>query len=403
MFAKKRKNRSSRTKSNRLSCENLEGRRLFAVISGLSLGGIDAAEVTPDNSGPSAVVSTPLQQNVDTSKQTNTEQTNTGMSVILRGNGMLRIGGTNDPNIKDSVNVSSLPDGRIRLGLYTFTKQGRLIAQDEFFYNSANVTELVFFGYAGDDTFSNSTNLPVEAYGGDGRDHLIGGGNDDVLHGGNGDDIIYGGYGDDTIRGGRHKDRLSGGMGNDNIDGGTSEDRIFGDYGNDTLRGGRHDDYIRGGHGHDLIFGGDDDDTIWGDRGNDLIYGNAGDDRIFGDHRGVGLTNAFGGHDVIYGGSGKDVLWGHGGHDRMYGGSGKDVLHGGDGSDYMNGGSNGDTLYGNAGWDVLDGGKDKARDRLSGGAGRDTVIIHKYIFSSGLADIIEYHARERVETRWHWR
>jgi hypothetical protein len=111
----------------------------------------------------------------------------------------------------------------------------------------------------------------------------------------------------------------------------------------DRLHGKDGDDVIRGLGGSDVVLGG---------RGNDVIYLGPGDDSIqSGDHR------EGDGDDVIYGGSGDDLL---------QGGKGADVMYGGDGSD-----------------DVLEA-RDRQRDKLYCGEGKDRYYAEKidYVDSS---------------------
>jgi hypothetical protein len=88
---------------------------------------------------------------------------------------------------------------------------------------------------------------------------------------------------------------------------------------------------------------------------------------------------AHGGNDVVYGRGASDVVDGGPGRDRLLGGAGADRLFGGRGADRIAGGTGADVLVGGSGQDVLAGGagrdalrsRDGARDRVSGGSGRD--------------------------------
>lgn len=121
------------------------------------------------------------------------------------------------------------------------------------------------WGGAGADTFDFSR-LPEgqRAFGGRGRDEIIGGRGDDRLHGGASRDEIRGGDGDDRIDGGGAGDRLFGDNGDDELFGGQGNDLLKGGWGFDTLIGGLGDDKLRGGpmadvflfaagHGSDVI------------------------------------------------------------------------------------------------------------------------------------------------------
>ena len=112
---------------------------------------------------------------------------------------------------------------------------------------------------------------------------------------------------------------------------------------NDRLHGKDGDDEIRALGGRDVFLGG---------VGNDAIYMGPGDDSIqAGDHR------EGDGDDVIYGGSGDDLL---------QAGKGADVMYGGDGSD-----------------DIFKA-RDRQRDKLYCGEGKDRYYAEKidYVDSS---------------------
>ena len=106
------------------------------------------------------------------------------------------------------------------------------------------VDKIVFHGNGGDDTLINNTSIPVDAYGGAGKDTLTGGGAGDYLNGGGEDDILNGGSG---------KDSLWGGIGNDSLRGNDGLDYLYGEAGNDTLSGGNdnYGDVLIGGTGRD--------------------------------------------------------------------------------------------------------------------------------------------------------
>jgi Ca2+-binding RTX toxin-like protein len=117
--------------------------------------------------------------------------------------------------------------------------------------------------------------------------------------------------------------------------------------------------------------------------------GKYGDDTLFVDAISISTPiSAYGGYgdDLLQGGSGKDHLFGQGGNDRLSGfagddlldgGAGNDSLFGGDGKDSLYGGAGYDQLFGQAGNDYLNGGYDHFADRMEGGAGADTFVVHK--------------------------
>ncbi|MCO6044445.1 hypothetical protein NG895_11070 [Aeoliella sp. ICT_H6.2] len=290
---------------------------------------------------------------------------------------------------------------------------------------SNEVTEIVFRGYAGGDTFVNQTDRPAlvdagigddfvvggagndQLYGSGGSDRLIGGDGDDLIDGGDGGDQIYAGEGNDIAYGGDGDDRIEGGAGDDVIYGGAGDDSLLGelgndvvrgqggnDYvygndGNDTLTGGDGNDWLRGGDGSDWLGGGTEDDNLYGEDGNDfadggdgddrveggggddVIYGGAGDDSLLGE-LGNDVVRGQGGHDYVYGNQGNDTLSGGAGDDRLFGGEGDDWLRGGDGDDYLYGEEGADLAEGESGKDRIEGGI--GDDLIYGGAGDDSLL-----------------------------
>lgn len=155
--------------------------------------------------------------------------------------------------------------------------------------------DLVFKGFDGNDSFTNSTALRTFAYGGNGNDTLIGGTNQDVLYGEAGDDYLDGAVGSDSLFGGDGNDLLYGGT---NVDA-NHENYLDGGNGNDHLAGGDGADRLIGGPGADSLWGHKGDDTLEGGTGKDMLFGGAGNDRLDG---GVGD----GEFDYLVGGSGQD-------------------------------------------------------------------------------------------------
>ncbi|MFZ5446620.1 MAG: C2 family cysteine protease [Myxococcota bacterium] len=137
----------------------------------------------------------------------------------------------------------------------------------------ALITKIVFTGGDGDDTFTNATDLPCTANGGDGND---------TLQGGTGDDFLVGGYGQDTLRGD---------LGDDTLWGSGGSDLLFGDDGEDVLFGHGGADQLNGGSGRDTLNGGSGNDTLSGDSGQDL------------------LVSVGGGTDTLTGGYQWDNFW----------------------------------------------------------------------------------------------
>ncbi len=231
-----------------------------------------------------------------------------------------------------------------------------------------NVSEIIFNGYAGDDSFANNTHYDSQAHGGAG---------DDVLMGGSGSDILNGNRGDDELRGNEGTDQLDGGRGSDALYGGKNDDVLYGDDGHDNLRGGAGNDRLYGGDSADHLAGGSGDDRLYGQSGSDTLEGDSGDDYIVG---GTGNNIMSGGTDadVIVGGDDVDTISGGSGDDIIDGGEGADAIEGGAGNDFINGGDGNDTIHGNGGDDEIEGGAgadnlygDDGQDELRGNGGDD--------------------------------
>ena len=162
-------------------------------------------------------------------------------------------------------------------------------------------------------------------------------------------------------------------------------DRYGEDIENVDLRGVRGNHVVVGSRFANRIQGSNGNDTFIGGEGADVFTGGAGVDVVFYSYRPVqprsvhltfdGRPNDGGPRDdtigtdieIMVGSAFGDVLVGSGGHDGMYGDAGNDSLTGGRGSDYLDGG---------AGNDVINA-RDGRRDKISCGAGRDTVRADK--------------------------
>ncbi len=110
-------------------------------------------------------------------------------------------------------------------------------------------------------------------------------------------------------------------------------------------------------------------DRILGSRGNDVICGLGGNDVVIGGG-GRDLIDGANGADRLTGGAGGDLLLGLRGNDRLAGGAGRDGIGGGAGRDILRGGKGADRLSGRKGPDRLYA-RDRTRDRVAGGPGRD--------------------------------
>lgn len=117
----------------------------------------------------------------------------------------------------------------------------------------------VIFGNGGDDRIKLTPTQDVRAFGGAGRDVILGRAADDFISGGGGQDKLAGRAGRDEIFGGRGKDLLRGGAGDDWLYGDDIgfppmkgfDDRIFGGRGDDNIVGGGGTDVLTGGAGAD--------------------------------------------------------------------------------------------------------------------------------------------------------
>ena len=123
---------------------------------------------------------------------------------------------------------------------------------------------------------------------------------------------------------------------------------------------------LTGTRKRDRITGSRDGDRILGGAGNDRLWGGAGPDCVFGQ----------GGNDLLSGGSGDDVLEGGAGADRLTGGPGRNQLRGGAGRDVLRGGPEADRLDAGTGNDTVVS-KDRARDRVVCGKGRDVALVDR--------------------------
>ena len=154
--------------------------------------------------------------------------------------------------------------------------------------------------------------------------------------GGEVQEIIIGDNTSEVISGTAEDDEIQAGGGNDEIAGQSGDDLIDGEQGNDSIQGEAGFDVIKGGPGRDMLDGGSGDDVVLGEGWRDELIGGSGDDIMTG-----GQDN-----DTLRGGSGDEELFGDAGDDFLAGESGDDTLYGGAGSDTLNGGSDGDLLVG---------------------------------------------------------
>jgi len=265
---------------------------------------------------------------------------------------------------------------------------------------------------------------PLQVYGSDGADTVVGLAGGDLLSGAGGADLLRGGAGDDTLQGGAGGDTLAGGDGSDriyadatdHIDGGAGYDQVYLTQASGAVEawfdqaapaGGLRIDGVEAVIVNDAgsrLHGGAAAETFIGGAGRDVFEGAGGGDIL------AGLT----GDDELHGGAGDDILDGGVGTDLLDGGAGFDLADystaggsvvvdlritgvqqtalgpdtlvsiegviGGNYNDTLTGAASDDTLMGSGGDDLLDGGAGSdfllgglGADRLLGGAGADTL------------------------------
>ncbi len=223
--------RLNRAHTRRLAVEMLEDRRCKSV-SPILVGPIDRVPV-------SGVFEPPPPQAE-------------GSISFNPANGVVTVQGTDnhDDSVKVYINhragngAGNLPD------LLTVQLSNINTPQVRAF-DPGMVTQIIFLGYSGNDTFDNRSAIGTYVDGGIGNDIILGGIGDDILYGNDGDDYIDGRAGNDTVVGGN------------------GHDAVFGDDGND---------YVYGGAGDDKLFGGNGVDRLFGEAGNDRLYGGAATD-----------------------------------------------------------------------------------------------------------------------------
>lgn len=143
-------------------------------------------------------------------------------------------------------------------------------------FDTSAVKQIVFKGFAGNDSFTAQANVNVSV-------------------------IAHGGIGNDTLTGGSAADSLNGEAGNDVLDGRAGDDWIHAGAGNDTLLGGVGNDWLYGNLGDDVLQGQAGNDNLFGHAGLDKLYGGAGDDTLVSLDRGA--------TDLLYGETGRDSFW----------------------------------------------------------------------------------------------
>jgi hypothetical protein len=186
------------------------------------------------------------------------------------GNTLVIRGGAYD----DMVAISPIGGDLVAVDLACSSDTTRYEYYVPFITTRADLAQIVFHGYQGDDEFYNNTDVSTLLYGHAGNDTLYGGGGRDAIYGGTGIDELHAGYwgpGGDSLYGGDGNDRLYGSVGGDYLYGDNGDDRLVGLSGNDGLYGGYGVDRLEGGDDNDYLDGGYDGVT-------DYLHGDAGHD-----------------------------------------------------------------------------------------------------------------------------
>lgn len=191
---------------------------------------------------------------------------------------------------------------------------------------------------------------------------------------------VFGGPGDDRLR---HVRRYSYGL---RLEGGSGQDVLIGGRGGEDLRGGPGDDVLNGEEGNDVLNG----DGASGARprgeppGDDVLKGGPGRDVASWAERGTpvkidlgrqiergaqGERDALRSVESASGGRGSDSLIGNRRANRLLGRGGSDLLVGRGGADVLDAGFQGPPLFDTR----VDRSRDRARDDLRCGQGRDRV------------------------------
>lgn len=187
----------------------------------------------------------------------------------------------------------------------------------------------------------------------------------------------------------------------DALTGSINGERIFALGGNDVADGAPGSDWVDGGLGRDQLRGSSGNDLLTGETCNadrcdppetDVLRGGSGNDELQSNLcRSTGECPDGEADDRLYGDDGSDVL-------RLNApptSSGRTVADGGEGADFIYGSKGGDTLVGGAGRDVIEAGRgndrlnvrDGERDRVSCGAGRDSVRADRADTLSGCESV----------------
>jgi Ca2+-binding RTX toxin-like protein len=237
---------------------------------------------------------------------------------------------------------------------------------------------------------------------------LTGGSGRDSLAGNAGANVLTGGAGNDTLVASAGGDSLDGGTGVDTADYSVRPPRVVVNLTVGTATSSGSSDVlsavenVTGSSGADVLTGDGGANVLTGGGGNDRLRGQAGADTLAGgagtdtaDYAGFFPTNGRIGVVVNLGtgeavGDGADSLTGienvRGSrfNDRLVGSSRANSLQGLDGADFISGAAGRDVLGGGDGADTFQA-RDRTRDRVYGGPGRDRARVDRRDFVSSIA------------------
>jgi hypothetical protein len=192
MKRRKRNRRNSQGRKRqpqRLEFDRLEDRLLMAGN-------------TMSNMGTSPVPQQPIFQN----------STPAPAGIFLNGTTLTIQGAdTNDTAVIGTVGTDPgspfVPQIQVALHRTESTAYGNLTVETVYAkYGINDIDKISFYGYEGNDSFTNNTAISSTAWGHGGWDLLIGGSGVDALYGGNDCDTLEGRGGDDYLAGGLHND-----------------------------------------------------------------------------------------------------------------------------------------------------------------------------------------------------
>ena len=185
----RRKSQGRKRQPQRLEFDRLEDRLLMAGN-------------TMSNMGASPVPQQPIFQN----------NTPGPAGIYLNGTTLTIQGAdTNDTAVIGTIGTDPgspfVPEIQVTLHRSKSTAFGNMTVETVYAkYGINDIDKISFYGYQGNDSFTNTTAIASTAWGHGGWDLLIGGSGVDSLYGGNDCDTLEGREGDDYLAGGLHND-----------------------------------------------------------------------------------------------------------------------------------------------------------------------------------------------------